>query len=92
MAKVDAPIFKQHTVSHTDVSTRRPKKTSRRRIEPMSKMMSFGHRLTRPIRMLAGTKDVDPTYRLLVNVNWIAIISCGNKTANIYVKKLHSLY
>ena len=35
-------------------------------------------------------KDVDPTYRLRVNVNGFAIISCGYKTANIYVKKLHS--
>jgi len=31
-------------------------------------------------------KDVDPTYRLRVNVNGFAIISCGYKTANIYVK------
>ena len=40
------------------------------------------------------TKDVDPTYRLRlrVKVNWVAVISCDNKTANIYVKKLHSLY
>ena len=36
--------------------------------------------------MLDRTKDVDPTSRLLVNVNWVAIISCDNKTANIYVK------
>jgi len=32
------------------------------------------------------------SYRLRVNVNWFAIISYGNKTANIYVKKLYSLY
>jgi len=37
-------------------------------------------------------KDADPTYRLRVNVDGFAIISYGNKTTNIYVKKLHSLY
>jgi len=31
-------------------------------------------------------RRIDLTYRLRFNVNWVAIISCDNKTANIYVK------
>jgi len=35
---------------------------------------------------MSAKYDLDCTYHVRVNVNWVAIISRGNKTTNIYVK------
>jgi len=84
MGKVDVSVFKEHNISYTDVHKRRCAD-----VGPMSKIY-FVRMSTNYLRDC--TKDVDPTYRLWVNVNWFAVISYGNQTANIYVKKLYSLY